>query len=208
MARTDKIPEQASGSLREQIIRAIRSIKDARFPVAEVESLEIGPSFALWGIKPEALNALKRGADPDELSGWAVEVGGWHHQLRFSTGVAAFARSGASPEHPSELMLEELGISSLATRIDTTFNWIEEDAQRDPEKHGLPSPYDDPLVRLLELPSLNVTAFMLLDEARDEMNLTVLESPADDERLSPRKMLTPRSFLSAVAARPFPRGII
>jgi hypothetical protein len=207
MARTDPISSDALNSIKKQITGVIQRAEDARFSDGEEASLRLGRTMEVWGIKPEALAALMGGADPDQLGDWTGPTDRWHHQLNFSAEKNGFARSKPSPANPAEIELRRLGVSPSAEKINAAIKRVEQEFQSEPEKHGLPSPYD-PLIRLLEVPPLRLSALLLIDEAHDDTHIYIVDSAPGNDRLASGKLQNRRDFLSALRSQPIPRGII
>jgi hypothetical protein len=63
-----------------------------------------------------------------------------------------------------------------------------------------PEGFDDPVVRLLEIPPYHVTALWLYEESSGESRLIVLSAPARQERLKPDAVLSSKEFFDGLAA--------
>src|ERR1044072_8047392 len=207
MAQTDQISPEALESITRQIAEAIRlPAEEETFTDASTATPEVTRTLTVWGIKPEAMAALMEGADPEQLSDWAVPASRWHHQMKFNTETNAFARSIASPTNAAEVELRQMSISARAEKIAHAIEWVEQELQKNPARYGLPSPYD-PLIRLLDIPSRRVTALMLLDELHHGTHIVLVAARRGDNRLSEPRPLSEGEFLRFLAAQPTPVGI-
>lgn len=206
MAQTDPIAPAALNSISQQIAEAIQLTADIRFLADESVPPKLERTLALWGIRPDALSALMKGADPERLGDWAYPLERWHHQLKFDTENHAFARSKVSPESLAEVEFRQLSMSAIAQEIERAIEWVEQNLQKEPAKYGLPSPYD-PVIRLLEIPSSRVTALLLFDEAHDDTRILIIKALLGGDSLRPGTLLGSVEFLKLLAAQPSPRGI-
>ena len=109
--------------------------------------------FAVWVLKTDDLgSAVKDGKD---LSKLATDTNRWHHQIKFSGGSLAYARSAPSDNEMTHASLSKLSVSSLAKHIDEAVKWVDKNVRNKPS------------VRLLAVPAYHVNALWWIDEAGD-----------------------------------------
>lgn len=150
--------------------------------------IELAESFAIWML---ALDATTRANE--DLSHLARRTGRWHHQVRFGGQARAFAWSMPYGPDPTDWSIEQVSFSPIAERIDAAVEWIDQNVP------------DDPLVRLLVVPSYYLHAFWLHQDEWDRV--LVIDRPEQYERVPYGVLSAPGDFLEALAREPHAVGV-
>jgi len=162
MAHPDILPNAVLDEVAKQIGTRLASVGTVeKLRTARVELAE---SFSVWmlGLEPiarrdENINRLPR------------DTGLYHHQIAYNGRGEAYARSAPSRPGVELRVLEEISESTLAVRTAAAIDWIDEHIK------------DDPLVRLLVVPSYFLHAFWLHYPRADK--ILVVDRPVEYELL-------------------------
>ncbi|MGZ5434625.1 MAG: hypothetical protein ACXWID_01710 [Pyrinomonadaceae bacterium] len=128
--------------------------------------LNIGETFAIWKLKPEALRTLKDSNLRGDLVDWVKPTSLLYHQLRFNDQQIAFARSTLDESRPQAL--SQLGGSEFSSLVEDAIGFIDHNEQHDKVAKS------DPIVRLLEIPSYQTFLLWLF---AGESRVVVIEAP-------------------------------
>lgn len=176
-------------------LRAIASQVGAFYPSLGADlnirpaEAQLAETFPLWVLGADDIIA-----GGDDIGVLAKNTGRWHSQLRSGKGVFAAARSIPLGAGDSDWQLRQILGGRYAQEIDQQVDWIDENAK------------GDPLVRLLEIPAFQITAFWLLnDDNRSDVVVAVL--PANSQFLEKRRVYGSQEFLVAMRKERFVIGI-
>ena len=128
--------------------------------------LNIGETFAIWKLKPEALRTLKESTLRGDLVNWVKPTSLLYHQLRFNDQQIAYARSTLDASRSQAL--SQIGGSEFSQLVDDAIAFIEDNEQNDEVAKS------DPIVRLLEIPSYQTFLLWLFE---GESRVVVIEAP-------------------------------
>jgi hypothetical protein len=137
------------------------------------KTVELRESFAVWTLDLFVQKTEMRSNSQFP----ARETGGWHHQILFDGAAAAHAESIMLDS--GELRVGEVSISPLAKKVDEAIDWAE-------SLHGSMT------VRLLELPSLLIYTFWLVESQQ----IYIIDSFPTFVDLKPGSLLSERDFES------------
>lgn len=182
MAHADPFPVDALPSIAAAVGRRLTVLPGVP---GDINLVQLAETFALWTLRAETLDS-DYDATPD-LERVASVTDRWHHQVRGEAGAFAFARSVRAGEHRNEWQVAEVFVSPLARRVDDAIDWIDAHISQ------------DPVARLLVVPTLQVHAFWLHGDGTEQ--LVVVDAPAAAE-LESRRSYDPRTFLSICRAAP------
>lgn len=145
MAHATNIDDRALNAIVQQAGRLIGALTDSN--LLALSPIELRETFDVWMLR---LDTIAYGAAYNiELTKLATDIGRYHHQITFAGLAEAFARSSLPVTPQGSPTLEELFVSPLAKRIDEAIEWIDQTVT------------DDPLVRLLVVPSHYLSALWL-----------------------------------------------
>lgn len=145
-----------------------------------------GPAFSVWTItRPGILKGAEAGSDIGEV---ARRTGRLHHQMILQNELG-YARSAETPaDAPANApALLEFSTSPLADRVGDAYAWVQAHAP------------DDPLVRLLEIPSYQTHALWLWHEETESSDGAVIVSAPEFIGFRRYAILSSSEFLRTLA---------
>ena len=201
MAHADEIPSNYVNAISKQVHQLISEgldeelvqvVKDCADPTSPKSSVTLGDSLQIWTLDNKGIEGFtQRGLDLDKI---ARSTGQRGHLLRVNTEGKSFIRSTLTKDG-SAPMVGQLQTSYLARSIASAIDLVERETASNAgfrERVG-----DDPLVRLLSAPFFRVSALWLINEARKENYVIVVESLTKSIKLRTRELLTSQEFLKA-----------
>lgn len=167
----------------------------------------LGESFIVWTLEYETIES--QDSLVKDLSELIRPTDRRHHQLRIDQKPIAYAWSIISENET----ICQVFVSKLAEDIQQAMAWID-----DYEKTNPSNANTDPLVRLLTIPSYDVTAFWIyklmqpkpegsFKEPQRESNVVIISAPSALERLRKEEFLDTRQFLGAFAGHLPAKGL-
>jgi hypothetical protein len=160
-------------------------------PPAEESPVHLNPTMTIWKLKTETFAVLARTVPEGDLVDWVEPTNLLYHQIRFNDELVASARSWSKP---SELpALAQIGVTTdFSSRVDETVKFIEQ------ENESSAFMKDDPVARLLEIPSHQVFVIWLYVEKHRESRVVVVQVPEERNRLPLETFLTSQDLFQAL----------
>ncbi len=132
----------------------------------------------------------------DDLKELAKPSGRWHHQIKYSGQPRAYARSAPSGATPESWSIREVMESGFAERVGTHYKWAVENLVGDYK------------ARLLTVPSYQVEAFWMIDDASGDQKIVVIDAPTRFRSLKSGAVYTSEGFLQALRSERPVTGLI
>lgn len=195
MLRPDTIDHEALSNVADDIGELIDApapsplfdspLTDEKLTTADSSSYDMTETFAVWMIDYDDLMVYSdKNASAYEMP---KPIDRWHHQVRRGGKVTGYARS-TSPT-PDAGALRQLVGSQLAGSIDAAISLLDEFERTDPALAE-----GDWLVRLLVVPSYQIHAFWVVNEASRESKVLLIDAPARIEGVCRRVLVSLESF--------------
>lgn len=158
---------------------------------AEETPVHLNPTMTTWKLKPEAFAVLAQTVPDGDLVDWVQPTDLLYHQIRFNDQLVASARSWSKPsESPA---LAQIGVTTdFSSRVDETIKFIEQQSESSAFMR------DDPVARLLEIPSHQVFVIWLYVERRRESRVVVVQVPEERNALQSTTFLTSQDLFQAL----------
>jgi len=158
--------------------------------------LTLGETLTVWKLKDAAFAAIADSTISGDVNDWVEPTSFLYHQLKWHSEPQGFARSsvtnaGATTTSAQKIALCQISTSPIASRLHQQFTKIDSN-----ELEG----FDDPVVRLLEIPPYHVTALWLYEESSGQSRLIVISAPAGQEQLKPDAVLTSKEFFDGLTS--------
>lgn len=215
MAHTDNISREALDSVARQIAALVERGIETRLEVesalpdeARSESepeqktpLTIGDSFRICKLKDSALQNIRDGKAGGDLSDWVEQSDLFFHLILLDGKPKAFARSVFPLKDATEESLYQLNVSSLPGLVEQAVEAIKQNKEHDAVVA------DDPVVRLLEIPSYHLISLWLYDEQRRESRVLPVLAPERYAKLQPEQFLDTETFFYQLREQPPLEGI-
>ncbi|RCJ16849.1 hypothetical protein A6S26_32360 [Nostoc sp. ATCC 43529] len=182
MAYTDTFPDDVLDTVATQIGSRLS------LPSGE-RAVEIRETFSVWML---GLDATTKPEEP--IAKLVTKTGRWHHQISIGSQVRSFARS--TPYGPTAAdwsITQVTSDSPIAEAIDEAIDWVDKNVK------------DDPLVRLVVIPSYYLHVFWL--ETEKGSHILVVHKPDQYIRLKYETIYSLREFLELLAQEPHALGI-
>lgn len=201
MAHLDNVSPSFLNSLATQIGSLVAdTVPDtaaAVFPVAPSDSgtpnpLTLGETLTVWKLKDTAFAEIANSSIKGDVNNWVESTRFLYHQIKWNSEPQGFARSSVTGS--DSIALRQISASPLSARLHYLFEMIE----RTP-----PEGFDDPVVRLLEIPPYHMSALWLFEESRHESRLIIITAPSRLKLPNPDAVLTSAEFFDAlISIRP------
>ncbi len=130
----------------------------------------------------------------NDVASIAQNTGRWHSQIRIGGVASAAARSIPLGGEATDWQVRQIFEGQYPQQIDREIDWVDENAA------------GDPLVRILEIPAYQITAFWLLN-ADKSSSVVVATIPETAQFLRKREVYSSQAFLDAVRKEQFVVGI-
>jgi len=193
-------PDKVSSELVEQVAREVAEFAYKALPqppsMTEGASLnftttpKITSTLTIWSLKPSALETLAQTGLEGDLSEWAQQTPLLHHQVEWSNHPAGFVRSQREPR--DEKSVVQINISTSESRLQRALDAVTESNIEDDFTDR------DPVMRLFEVPSYQLTAIWLFDEPQRESRIGVISAPKRYEGLRQNQLLDSSEFFNAL----------
>lgn len=161
----------------------------------------IASTLTIWSLKSSALEKLAQTELEGDLSEWAQQTPLLHHQVEWSNRPAGFVRSQREPLYEKSVV--QINISASESPLHRVLEAVTEN--KFDEEDFMAS---DPVMRLLEIPSYQITAIWLFDEPRRESRIKVSSAPKRYEGLRQNRLLDSSEFFNALRTGGPLRGVI
>ncbi|MFZ0063232.1 MAG: hypothetical protein WAL47_14470 [Pyrinomonadaceae bacterium] len=151
--------------------------------------LTLGETLSVWKLKDSAFAAIAQSYIEGDISNWVEKTRYLHHQIKWNSEPQGLARSSVTDS--DSIALRQISASPLSSQLHKLFAMIES---------APPEGFDDPVVRLLEIPPYHVSALWLFEETRNESRLIMVASPKRLKLAKPGAVLTSTEFFEALAS--------
>lgn len=207
MTHPDKVPS----ALIDQVAREVAEFayKTSSQPGSTFEAgpLDIATApritstLTVWSLKPDVLEKLAQTKLEGDLSEWAQQTPLLHHQVEWLNQPAGFVRSQREPLYEKSVV--QINISSSESPLHGVLEAVTENKFN--EEDFMDS---DPVMRLLEIPSYQITAIWLFDQLGRESRIKVSSAPKRYEGLRQNRLLDSSEFFNALRTGGPLRGVI
>lgn len=187
MAHTEKLDSATLDMIATQIGELYPTL--AGDPNKLRQAAEIAETFPIWVVGVDDIIA-----GGDDVGKIAQNTGRWHSQIKIGGSVEAAARSIPLGGDATAWQVRQIVEGNYAQQIDQEVDWVDTNAE------------GDPVVRLLEIPAYQITAFWLVVDA-DNSSVIVAKLPSGAQFLRKRQVYSSADFLDAVRKEQFVIGI-
>ena len=186
MAYVQELPDGALDTIVKQVGRLYPSLDNK---VAECQpSAELTETFPVWFLSADRIDT-----GSDNLLEIAQDTDRWHSQIWIDGEPRGVAHFIAPDEDTSDWTVTQVLKGDLAKTVDDAIDWVDTKVETDPS------------VRLLEVPSLFITALWLINE--QESSVVIARLPENLQNLSPLVQYSSQDFLKALRQEPRVIGI-
>lgn len=186
MAHVQELPDDALDTIAKQVGRLYPSVDNN---VTRLQpSAELTEIFPVWFLSTDGIST-----GSDNLLEIAQNTGRWHSQIWIDGKPKGVAHFIALDEDASDWTVTQVLKGDLAKTVDDAIRWVDTKIET------------DPLVYILEIPSLFITALWLVDG--QESSVVVARHPENLQSLSRFVQYSSEDFLEILRQEPYAIGI-
>ena len=186
MAHVQELPDGALDAIAKQVGRLYPSLDNN---VTQYQpSAELRETFSVWFLSVDEI-----AIGNDNLLEIAQDTNRWHSQIWIDGKPKGVVRFMGPSEDASNWTVTEVLKGDLVETVEDIVGWIDREIKA------------DPLVHILEIPALFITAFWLIDE--EESSVVIAKLPEYLQSLSPLVQYSSENFLEVLRREPYAVGI-
>lgn len=155
-------------------------------------TLHVSETLTIWKFRPGSFEKLASGNLSEDLSNWLEPTGYLYHQIRLDDRPIGFARSTDANAEKAVSQLNVSASSERAARIHEALEMIEQSESDDVVVTN------DPVVRLLEVPSAHIVALWLYAEALQKSRVVIINAAKRYRGLERGSFLNSQQLLEAL----------
>ena len=186
MAHLQKLPNGALGAIAKQVGRLYPSLD--KNVTQHQPAAELRETFRVWFLPVDEIVIGK-----NNLLEIAQDTNRWHSQIWIDGKPKGVVRFTPPSEDAPNWTVTQVLKGDLAEKVEDTIDWIDREIKA------------DPLVHILEIPSLFTTAFWLINEK--ESSVVIAKCPEYLHSLSPLEEYSAQDFLQRLRQEPYTVGI-
>ena len=186
MAHVQKLADDAVDAIAKQVGRLYPSLDNN--VTQRQPSAELTETFPVWFLSIDAINTGN-----NNLLELAQDTLRWHSQISIDGKPEGVVRAMASGDDASDWTVRQILTGNFAKTIDDAIQWVDTEVET------------DPLVRILEIPALFITALWLIDG--QESSVVIAKRSENLQSLSPLVQYSSQDFLGALRREPHVIGI-
>lgn len=156
-------------------------------------SLNVGESFEVWKLTPDALEEIAYGNR--EIEALTRRSGLWHHQIRRNGEAIGFARSKPFAADAESWSVRDIFISEMAKKIDEAITYVDKYIEEDVE------------ARLLSIPIQQVEAFWFVSGDSSSHKVLIISTSDRIREFEALKEMSSEDFLAALVTKQHGMGV-